>query len=168
MNSESQVVTKQTQQILLLWQLDLLSSDDVADWLNTRVLELESLGHLPDWFFTLIERGPDRCLQMSSREFDFPWLPRDFHLKFCARLHRTNLRAPKELEAFTHWIISASHGEDVDDPAVALGNSLEHLAVECDRLDLALAEARARLPAFIGDAKARVATLFSGTGLQVR
>jgi hypothetical protein len=165
MQSEIQLVTQRTQKVLLLWQLDLLSSDDVEDWLNALVLQLESLGHLPDWFFTLLERGPARCRRMSSREFDFPWLPLDFSVRFCAELCHTDLEIPEELEGFTYWLICASHSEDGDDPAIALGHELEHLLMHCDQKDLALAQARDKLPSLKRRSEARVSALMSGADL---
>lgn len=160
-----QELTERTQQVLLLWRLVLLSEDEFADWLNARVLEMDSLGHMPDWFFTLLDHGPERCLKLSSREFDLPWLGLDFDIRFCARLHRARLESDEELEAFMDWLIRASHGEDVEDPAVTLGYQLDHFAFDEQRMNLALAELRASLPALRQRAEARVAELFAGAGI---
>lgn len=136
------MLIERAQRLLMAWDLELISSDQVVGWADARILECENPGSLPDWLLCLAQYGPAKCAHLPLAEFDFPWPEGTFETTFAAAVVRTDWTDRNSVEAFVREVSQAAIGEDTQDPRVMLGYRLDHEWCDCDRMDRAVDLAR--------------------------
>jgi hypothetical protein len=158
-------VTQRAQRVLLLWQIDLISSQEVSDWVIARLMESANPGSLPNWIFTLVESGPDRCAKMSSADFDFPWIYPDVPTRIVAKMRCLDTADSTAVERFVLWLVRECHGEDTSDPFVQIGLELESRLWDDESLDRVVTDASVALSRLRPEIEARVAALYRDAGI---
>ncbi len=131
--------------LLTLWELDLVSSEEVIGWADEELLKIdEPSQELMD----LSLDGPEKCLRRA--EYEFPARPTklDYCAEFSFRVMAIDLASSSSCLKFADWALRHAMGESLGLPEVSLGYHLEHLIGDCHDSDAAIELIRQEIPRF--------------------
>lgn len=136
---------------LALWVTGLRSSEAVVDWVHAAIAKTdEPLQEL----FDLASYGPERCLKWAQHDFPPRAASMSYVQQFSIRATEARLDSTESALAFADWASRHCFGDDLSEPMVAFGYHLDHLLVDCEDSEAALAFVREKLPVLLPRCKA--------------
>lgn len=129
--------------ILTLWNIGLISSDEVIAWADEQILASRCPAYE---LLELSTDGPEACLKRPEYEF----YVRPFSLSFVEELSALALATDTSSDAavleLARWAAYHAMGEDLDDPFVMFSYRLDHLLDDCNDPSGAIQLLRDQLP----------------------
>ncbi|MGJ7504673.1 hypothetical protein NWF24_29010 [Variovorax paradoxus] len=132
--------------MLGLWASGLRSSQAIVDWASAAVARP---GESRQELFELVTYGPEQCLKRAQHDFPPRPASMSYLQQFCVRAIETQLDSTVSTLAFASWASRGCMGEELSEPAVAFGYRVDHLLIDCEDEEAALAFVRSELPALL-------------------
>jgi hypothetical protein len=131
---------------LALWVTGLRSSETVVDWAHAAIAKANEPSQE---LFDLASYGPERCLKWAQHDFPPRAAAMTYIQQFSIRAAEVRLDSAESALAFADWASRCCMGDDLAEPMVAFGYHLDHLLVDCEDSEAALAFVRDQLPALM-------------------